>query len=127
VVNIADYIFLEGIFQPLKYVNLGQIYSEYSSLIDFFIYLVFFLGLARVSFEKHFKGRGGKFVIASIGCALALSMTYAEKTMGFDLRQLGSLGILIFVFVLSLMIYNIMKGLGMGYGMAGAVIFSISR
>jgi hypothetical protein len=123
VISILDYDLLDNVFQPLKYIDLAQIYLEYASIVDFFIYLVFFLGLARVAFEKHFKGVGGKFIVVSVGVALSLAMVYAEDSMGFRLSRLGGLAILIFIFILSVMVYMIFKGIGISSGLAAAVIF----
>ena len=60
-----------NVFSSLDF---SSIYIEYQDFIDFFIYLLIFVGLARVVFEQKFQGSGGKAIIIGVGVALSFAM-----------------------------------------------------
>ncbi|MFC1611405.1 hypothetical protein ACFL6C_10625, partial [Myxococcota bacterium] len=51
---------LDDILSPLRGVSLGQLYLDYSSIWDFALFLILFLGIARIAFARRFEARGAK-------------------------------------------------------------------
>jgi ABC-type multidrug transport system fused ATPase/permease subunit len=96
-------------------------YENNSSLVDFFIFLVIFLGLGRTIFGEHFKGAGGKGVYVGIGIFLALSLLIWEQKSGFSLvGNFGIWALLIFILVIIFYIYKLI------HQVTGSSLFAIS-
>jgi hypothetical protein len=79
---------------PLQYLNIASLYSRFSSLVDFFIFLALFVGAARVAFGKKFEGQGGKAITVALGIILAIGMSLAEARWGFNVASFGSLAVI---------------------------------
>jgi len=105
---------LSELFKPLELLNITSIYEQYSTLIDFTIYLLIFVGLAQITLGKHFQGRGGKAITIGIGISLAVSLAIAEQYIGFSIRSFGPIAAGIFLALIGFMIYRLVKHLGAG-------------
>ncbi|MEK7475977.1 MAG: hypothetical protein AAB152_10150 [Candidatus Coatesbacteria bacterium] len=109
---VLNYVSFNDALSPLRYIDLPSVYSEYATLIDFFVYLVIFVGLARTILERRFEGRGGKAVVIGIGTALAMGLALAESRVGFSLLSLGPVAGTIIVSLLAIVLFNLFLHLG---------------
>ncbi len=107
-----DFTFLLNALSPLANLSISDIYGQYSSVIDFFLYLIIFLGISRWTFEDRFKGVGGRAVIIGIGTSLALSLALAESWLGFSLRSLGLIAGLIMVSLVGFLLFTLVHRTG---------------
>ncbi len=109
-----DTRFLFDALSPLANLPIADIYGQYSAVIDFFLYLIIFLGVARWTFEDRFKGVGGRAIIIGIGTSLALSLALAESWLGFSLRSLGLIAGLILVSLVGFLLFSLVHRAGAG-------------
>jgi len=111
--------------EPFQYLNIAQIYSQYSTIFDFFIFLVLFVGLAQVVYEKRFQGRGGKAVIIAVGVSLAVGLSVAEAKFGFNLGSMGGIAGAILIIAFGLLLFHLLNSLGLQKSTAVAWTFII--
>ena len=104
--------FLQKGLRPLEYLDISKLYESYTVFIDFAIYLMVFVGISQITLGSRFQGKGGKAITIAIGISLALSLAISEKYLGFSLRSLGPIAVGIFLAILSVMIYRLIKQLG---------------
>ncbi|MBK8943628.1 MAG: hypothetical protein IPM32_00010 [Ignavibacteriae bacterium] len=104
---------LTEILSPFEATNFSEIYDSYSSIIDFIIYVILFVGLAQVTIGKIFDSRGGKAMVVAIGLVLAIGLVISESIIGFNLRSFGPLAATIFIFLVGFVIYHGIKSTGM--------------
>ena len=112
---------LTEILSPFETTNFSDIYDSYSSIIDFIIYLILFVGLSQVTIGKRFEAKGGKAVVVAIGLVLAIGLTISESYMGFNLRSFGPLAAAIFIFMVGFVIFIGIKSAGMESIGAGSI------
>ena len=112
-VSAAKADFVTELLLPFETTNFSDIYDTYSSIIDFIIYLVLFIGLSQVTIGKHFEARGGKAVVVAVGLVLAIGLTISESYLGFNLRSFGPLAATIFIFLVGFVIFLGIKSAGM--------------
>lgn len=87
-----------------------DIYYQYPSWFDFFIFLLIFLGLGKGVFGEHFEKRGGKFVYTGLGVFLAIALLIWEQQTGTTLVELfGPWALIILVFVLAFYLFKWIK------------------
>ena len=90
------------------YGAISNIYSQYSSWFDFFIFLMIFLGIAYGVLGQHFK-EGTKMVVVGVGLALAFGLLLWEEQTGFSI--IGSLGpfvAILLVFLLAMSFFYLL-------------------
>lgn len=116
---------LGALFRPLEYIDISALYDRYSIMIDLVIYLLIFVGLAQFTLGQRFKGRGGKAITIGIGLTLALSLAIAEKFLGFSIRSFGPIAAGIFLAVLGLMLYRLIKHFGAGFAVSCSLAYII--
>ncbi len=90
----------ETIFDPT------HVYLRYSTVIDFFVFALVFIGIAHFSLRKKFPGRAGRAVSLGIGLALAFSMISVEKKYHFTLSSFGTVAIVLLTFLFGIMVYH---------------------
>jgi len=117
--------FLQEGLRPLEYLDISQLYSRYSVFIDFAIYLMVFVGISQLTLGNRFQGRGGKAIAIAIGVSLALSLAVTEKYLGFSIKSLGPIAVAIFLAILSVMIYRLIKQLGGSFAVSGSLAYII--
>ena len=116
---------LGEILKPLEYIDVSQIYYRYAIIIDLVVYLMVFVGLAQVTLGNKFQGRGGKAITIAIGVSLAISMAIAERAFGFSLGSFGPIAVGLFLAILGVMIYRLIKHLGAGFAVSGSMAYVI--
>ena len=116
---------LGALFKPLEYIDISGLYDRYAVFIDLAIYLLIFVGLAQLTLGQRFSGHGGKAVTIGIGLTLALSLAIAEKFLGFSIRSFGPIAAGIFLAVLGMMIYRLIKHFGAGFAVSGSLAYII--
>ena len=105
--NIIDYV-----FRPFGGLNVANFYDSYWYVIDFFLYLVVFLGAVRVSLEKRFPGRGGQALIIVLGIMLTIAMTWMARSIGFRIAVLWPVAAGLFVGIVALLVFRLMAEQG---------------
>jgi hypothetical protein len=117
--------FLQEGLRPLEYLDISKLYESYSVFIDFAIYLMVFVGISQITLGSRFQGKGGKAITIAIGISLALALAISERYLGFSLRSLGPIAVGIFLAILSVMIYRLIKQLGGDFAVSGSLAYII--
>ena len=118
---------IDNALKPFKDFNIAETYSNYFYLIDFILFLMFFLGVARFALEKKFEGKSGMWIIRIVGIMMALGVSIAEKTYDFNLGKLNPLWLAIFFAILIFMLYKLFQGIGISGGKLGTgIIFLVT-
>lgn len=116
---------IDSLFRPLRNLNITEFYAS-NSWLDFLIFLCLFIPVAKMTIGKRFGGREGNILSGVIGVILALSLSLAEMKIGFSIRSFGPLAAGIFVFIVGLVIFYLIKTLGAGNTAAGSLAFVLS-
>lgn len=114
------------VLSPFRYLDIAHVYSQYSGIIDFFLFLILFVGIARVTLEKRFEGRGGKAVIVGIGLTLALGLSITESRFGFNISSLGGIALWFFVLAFGLVLFFFLNSAGLQKTTAFSLAFIVS-
>ena len=123
VVIAADNI-LDSVLAPIGNLDLAKTYLKYPALIDSAIYLIFFIGLSKMGFSRIPSMRDNKLVPVMIGIILAISMAVFSYTRKISLvRDLGPYAIIIFLSVIFVFLYNLLRGMGVRGILAFAIPF----
>jgi hypothetical protein len=117
--------FLQEGLRPLEYLDISKLYDNYTVFIDFAIYLMVFVGISQITLGSRFQGKGGKAITIAIGISLALALAISERFLGFSLRSLGPIAVGIFLAILSVMIYRLVKQLGGDFAVSGSLAYII--
>jgi hypothetical protein len=125
------YIFLlsrhgDILFHPLQNLDLAHFYDLNHSWVDFFIFLILFSSVAKLTIGRRFEGREGRILAGVIGLILALSLTLMEMRVDFSLRSFGAIAAGILIFLVGLVIFYLIKSVNAGYSAAGAISFIIT-
>ncbi len=121
---------LNSLLSPLSGNTIATFYLRYFAFIDAIIYLILFLSLAQLVFAKVYKDniKESKMIAIAIALALTVSMTVLEMRTGFHLGQLAPVGLIIFLCVIAILLFNIFLGLftgANGKSVSGALTYLI--
>lgn len=111
------------LFRAVSRLDIPTFYSLHTSVIDFTIFLVFFLGAALVAFREKFPGRGGKALVVAIAIVLSLSLTITERAMGFSIKSFGFLAAATFLGIVAILLLIVLSRLGVSKTLAGSITF----
>jgi len=125
-IKIVSANVIDSLFRPFSGVDIPRIYDSYSSIIDFIIYSVLFIGLAQATLGKRFEAKGSRAVVSTVGLALAIGLAMSERTLGFNLRSFGPLAAGMFIFLVGFMLYSGIKTAGAGTANAGSIALVIT-
>lgn len=103
--------------------GLPGLYNKYTSFIDFTLYLILFLGIARAALEKQFKGRAGKAIIVALGIAFAFALAVWESEQNWNLSKLGPLVATLFILILVYSLYLLLKDSLKNITLSVAIVF----
>ena len=117
--------FLQEGLRPLEYLDISKLYDSHTVFIGLAIYLMVFVGISQITLGSRFQGRGGKAITIAIGISLALALAISERYLGFSLRSLGPIAVGIFLAILSVMIYRLIKQLGGSFAVSGSLAYII--
>jgi hypothetical protein len=117
---------LETILQPFRDINIASTYQQYSTFIDFVIYLIIFTGLSRFVLTKKFPGKEGKMINTGIAVILSIAMTVFSYTTGFKLENLAPLAAVILLSLVALTIFLFIKHIGGNTTTSGLASFIIT-
>lgn len=92
--------------------SIADLYYRYTQIFDFFLFLLFFIGLTQMILGKQFETIGlHKGVYVSIGLILSLGLVLWEYQTGYNLIELvGPFAILLLFAAGILLFFNILKG-----------------
>jgi hypothetical protein len=125
-VQAGDSNLIDDLFAPFAGINISQTYDAYSSIIDFVIYSILFVGLSQATLGKRFEGRGGKMVVSAIGFIMAIGLSITEAQLGFSLRSFGVLAAVVFILLVGVFVYQAIKMAGMGFAGSGSIALIIT-
>ncbi len=98
---------LDQLFAPLAGLDIARAYDKYSTVWDLAIYLVIFVGIAKVTLGKMFgENRGGRAIVTGVGIVLAISLVLMERQMGWSLRSFGPVAAGIFTILIGITIFQ---------------------
>jgi len=123
--SITGLGFLQEGLRPLEYLDISKLYDSHTVFIGLAIYLMVFVGISQITLGSRFQGRGGKAITIAIGISLALALAISERYLGFSLRSLGPIAVGIFLAILSVMIYRLIKQLGGSFAVSGSLAYII--
>lgn len=113
----------EDLFRPFEYLNITQTYDRYSALIDLFIYILVFVGLAQATLAHHYGNTGGRAVAIGAGTCLAVAMVIAEETYHFSIKSFGPFAASLLILILGIMVFTTLHRAGMPATAAGSVAY----
>ncbi len=118
--------FLDYIFRPLGGINVAGFYENYWYAIDFILYMIVFLGISRVSLEKHFTGRGGQALVLVMGIMLTIAMTWFASSIDFRIVDLWPIAAGIFIAIIAILIFRLIahQGGNLKAGVATAYVIT---
>ena len=119
----ADYNPLHRIYDSMRGLDVERFYDDYGSIIDFTIYLLFFLGAAKVTLGRHFQGRGGKAIIIAMALVLSISLAVTEAMMGFNIKSFGPVAALIFIGIIMVVLFLMLRSLHLSTIPAAAISY----
>jgi hypothetical protein len=128
VFGATSYNILDQVLSPFGGFTIPEIYERYSSVFDFVIYMLLFMGLLKATLSKveAFKDPKASMVINVLAIAFAISLSWWGSVSNFSLRSLGPLVSIIFLAFIGFAMYNILKGSGQAddkaLGIAGAFL-----
>lgn len=108
---------------PYQYLDISSLYQAYSGLIDFFVYVLIFVGAAQVTLGQRFPGNGGKAISTGTGLILAVGMIVLEERLGFSLKSFGPIAAGIVMLLLGVMIFRLLHQAGLAPHKAGSIAY----
>jgi len=117
---------LDAFSRPLQNLDIAKLYDLNHSLVDFFLFVLIFIPIAKLTIGRRFGGRDGNVLSGVIGVVLALSLSLAEMRMGFSIRSFGPVAAGILIFIVGLVIFYLIKTLGTGNTAAGSLAFVVT-
>lgn len=114
---------LELVFQPFEYLDLGQVYGRYATLIDLFIYILIFVGLSQVTLGRRFPGSGGRALSIGTGLFMAIALVIAEEQLGFTLQSFGPFAAALIIALLGFMVYRFLHYAGVARTKAAGMAY----
>jgi hypothetical protein len=81
----------------MRWFQLGDFYYQYQTWIDFFVFLLIFMGLGRSIFGQHYEKAGGAAVYTGVGIFLSLALVLWEERAGFSLYNFFPLAFFVII------------------------------
>ena len=114
--SVSVYAQEEGVLQSVFGAIAGQnfdmagIYEQYGSFIDFTIYLIVFISIAKMTLGKTFHEKGGGTALSvAVGVALAVGLSVWARTAGFSIASFGWVAAAVFLLIVMWALYHILK------------------
>ena len=114
---------LDRLIEPFFGWDIAGTYQSASQFIDFVIYLIFFISVTRFALAKRFDAKTQKPVTIIVGIALAIGMSFFGQRWGFSIGSLAPLAGLVFLVVIGMMFFNLLKSMMGSAPGAGAFAF----
>lgn len=97
----------------LRGFDLAPFYDAHAAFIDLCIYFMLFAGLAQATIGRHFNSRGGTAVSVAVGFMLAVGLAVSERSVGFNLRTLGSFAAILLIILVGVALFLGLRTAGM--------------
>lgn len=91
---------------------LGEWYDAHPWAVDGLVYLVLFVGIAKVTLGRRYDGRGGAAVVAAVGTALAVAAATFAYRSGFTLASLGPTAWLVLLTLIGILLFDLGRSAG---------------
>jgi len=98
---------VDSLFNPISSLDVAGTYERHSSLIDFLLYIVLFVGIAQSSLAHRFTGRGGRAVVIGVGLVLALSLSSSS----FSISKMWPVAAAVFILFTVAIIFRTLRKL----------------
>lgn len=108
----------EGVLDPFAWWDISGTYDKYAGFFDLVIYSTIFIAVANIAFTGRFTGRAGKAMATTIGIALGVSLTIAERQFGWSLRQAGPIAVLIALLLVGFLILHVLVRIHVSWKLA---------
>lgn len=72
---------VDALLDPVAGLDITGTYERHSSVIDFLLYLILFVGVTQSKLSKRFTGRGGRAVVIAVGLILAIALSNSPFTI----------------------------------------------
>ncbi|RMF55120.1 fibronectin type III domain-containing protein [Candidatus Woesearchaeota archaeon] len=110
--NVLAANWLNDFFSEFANFDMARIYSQYHSFIDFFIYVMIFVGIGQVTLYRIYKGKdvnnAAKAVSVGVGLALAIALTVFKPEV-FSISTLGPIAAIIIVILLGIVLFGVLR------------------
>lgn len=114
---------LDRLLEPFFGWNIAGTYQSASQFIDFVLYLIFFISVTRFALAKRFDAKTQRPITIIVGIAFAIGMSFFGRRWGFSIGDLAPLAGLLFLVVLGMMSFKLIKDMGDSAPGAGAFAF----
>ena len=104
--DVSAQSLLDDVFSVFEGVDMADIYQSYQKVIDFFLYLILFMGVAQAALFKRFEGRAGKAISVAMGISLSLSLVMFTD---FSIASFGPIAAAIFVILVAMVLFNLIN------------------
>ncbi|MDH5649992.1 MAG: hypothetical protein OEY67_10095 [Gammaproteobacteria bacterium] len=112
---------LEWLFSPLTGLDIESLYNQHQPVIDFILYLCILVYASRVALSRIYPGTHGRKLGIIVGTILAISLSAAQRSIGFSIKSFGPIAAGIIILVVSLVMYNLMRQVGAGHMAGGSI------
>ncbi|MEA3514017.1 MAG: hypothetical protein U9R34_00915 [Nanoarchaeota archaeon] len=114
---------LNKLLEPFFGLDIAGTYQSASQFIDFVLYLIFFISITRFTLASRFDAKTQKPISIIVGIALTIGMSFFGRRWGFSIGDLAPLAGLLFLVVLGMMFFKLLKDMGDSAPGAGAFAF----
>jgi len=121
----ANGFYINEILEPFGDISIGQLYLQFSNVVDFFITFIIFAGIAKFALKGKY-GESSKSVAVVSALILAFAFALFEVRTGFNFGELGYLSMTFFCGFLLFFIYSLARAFGAGSKFAIAILYIIT-
>jgi len=97
--------------------------SSHSDTVNFLLFFLFFGGVARIAFTRHFGERAASKIAVPVGLILATGLLLGQERLGFQLESLGLVAVFLITFALTIAAFRLMTFSGLSAGQSAGMAF----
>lgn len=112
--------------KPLAGFDIGALYNRYHAGVDFILYLFILIPTCRLALTRLYPGTYGRSLGTAMGVVMAISLSIAERTLGFSMRSFGPIAAGIVIMMATLTIYSLMRHVGASHVTCGTTALIIT-
>jgi len=116
---------LNEILALVDFLNIPEIYEQFSVGIDFVIAFSLFFGVSKTTLGRRFPGKAGSFMCVAVSLSLSIGLSLMERAMNFSLASFGPLAVFILVFLVAVLLFGLLRHLGMSHAAAVSLSFVV--
>ncbi len=113
--NVINDLFSSLFGEGNDILDIGQLYENYHTIIDFVLLVILFIAVSRFAFKGRFGETGSaKTLAVVIGIILAIGAVWWMDNEGMKLGDFGKIGALVIVGLIGLAVYYLITAFGGG-------------